>query len=101
MNDLSRRDFLAQGSAAALLARTQDGPPLRLGMLGMWHAHADGIVARVSENPKEFSLVGFYDPDPEIVAEKRKRWEPKIPGFQVFEKPEQLLAEKLDGVLGE
>jgi predicted dehydrogenase len=102
MNNPSRREFLAQGAAATgLLARGQDAPPMRLGMLGMWHAHADGIVARVAENPKEFSLVGFHDPDPEVVALKRKRWEPKIPGFRVFEKPEQLLSERLDGVVVE
>src|SRR5436190_15888054 len=102
MEPVSRRQFFAQGAATAALAlAAQDAPPLRLGMLGMWHSHADGIVARVAENPREFSLVGFQDPDPEVVAEKRKRWEPKIPGFRVFEKPEQLLAEKLDGVVVE
>jgi predicted dehydrogenase len=99
---ISRRDFCIGGAATAALAlAAQDAPPLRLGMLGMWHAHADGIVSRVAENPKEFTLVGFHDPDPEVVAEKRKRWEPKIPGFKVFEKPEQLLAEQLDGVVVE
>ena len=101
MEPISRREFCIGSAATALALAQQDAPPLRLGMLGMWHAHADGIVNRVSENPKEFSLVGFYDPDPEVVAEKRKRWEPKIPGFKVFEKPEQLLAENLDGVVVE
>ncbi|MBI3856331.1 MAG: Gfo/Idh/MocA family oxidoreductase [Planctomycetes bacterium] len=103
MGFVSRRQFVAQGAATAALlspALAQDAaPPMRLGMLGMWHSHADGIVARVAENPKEFALVGFHDPDPEVVAEKRKRWEPKIPGFRVFDTPEQLLAEKLDGVV--
>ena len=65
--------------------------PIKLGLLGMWHSHADGIVRQASAHPGEFSLVGFHDPDPEVVAEKRKRWEPKIPGFRVFEKPEQLI----------
>lgn len=101
MESFTRREFMAAGAAAPLLAGNPDGPPLRLGMLGMWHSHADGIVNRVSENPKEFQLAGFYDPDPETAAEKRKRWEPKVPGFRVFEKPEQLLAEKLDGVVVE
>src|SRR6185503_14261586 len=77
--DVTRRQFIAQGAATAALALSQDAPPMRLGMLGMWHSHADGIVNRVAENPKE--------------------WEPKIPGFKLFEKPEQLLAEKLDGVV--
>ena len=104
MEPVSRRQFFAQGAATAALlspalAATQDAPPMRLAMLGMWHSHADGIVNRVAENPKEFTLVGFHDPDPEVAAEKRRRWEPKIPGFKLFEKPEQLLAEKLDGVV--
>lgn len=101
--DLTRRQFFVHGAATASLLSpalaSQDAPPMRLGMLGMWHSHADGIVSRVAENPREFALVGFHDPDPEVVAEKRKRWEPKIPGFRLFEKPEQLLAEKLDGVV--
>lgn len=75
--------------------------PLKLGMLGMWHSHSTGIVRRVSENPDEFSLVAFYDPDPQVVAEKRKLWEPLIPGLRVFDKPEQVLAQELDGVVVE
>ena len=75
---------------------------MNLAMLGMWHTHADGIVRQVAEHPDEFSLVGFYDPDPAVVAERSRQWGPKIPGFRVFEKPEQLLGiEKLDGVVVE
>jgi predicted dehydrogenase len=74
---------------------------MKLGMLGMWHTHAEGIVRRVSEHPDEFTLVGFWDPDPAVVADRSKRWEPLIPGLRVFEKPEQLLAEPLDGVVVE
>ncbi len=75
--------------------------PLKLGMLGMWHSHADGIVTQASAHPKEFTLVGFYDPDPKVVAERRRKWEPKVPDFRVFDKPEQLLKEPLDGVIVE
>jgi predicted dehydrogenase len=95
---ITRREFIA---STAIAAAIQDAPPLRLGMLGMWHSHADGIVSRVAENPKEFELAGFYDPEKAVVEEKSRRWAPKIPGFKVFEKPEQLLAEKLDGVVVE
>ena len=66
---------------------------MKLGMLGMWHSHADGIVRRVAENPDEFTLVGFYDPDPAVVADRRKQWEPRLKDFRVFDRPEQLLAE--------
>jgi predicted dehydrogenase len=78
-----------------------DAVRLKLGMLGMWHTHADGIFRRVGEHPDEFALVGFHDPDPEVVAERRKRWGPKVPNFRVFDKPEQLLREALDGVVVE
>jgi predicted dehydrogenase len=74
---------------------------LKLGMLGMWHTHAEGIVRQVAEHPKEFALVGFWDADAKVVADRRKRWEPKIANFRVFDKPEQLLREPLDGVVVE
>jgi predicted dehydrogenase len=70
-------------------------------MLGMWHTHADGIVRQAAEHPKEFTLVGFYDADPKVVAERRQRWGPKVEGFRVFDSPEQLLKEQLDGVVVE
>jgi predicted dehydrogenase len=67
----------------------------------MWHTHADGIVRRVVEHPDEFTLVGFYDADPEVVRKRREQWGPQIDGFRVYDKPEQLLAEQLDGVVVE
>jgi predicted dehydrogenase len=70
-------------------------------MLGMWHTHADGIVRQVAAHPEEFALAGFYDPDPKVVADRRKRWEPIVPRFRVFDKPELLLREPLDGVVVE
>jgi predicted dehydrogenase len=74
---------------------------MKLGMLGMWHTHAEGIVRRVVEHPDEFTLVGFYDADPEVVRKRREQWGPQIDSFRVFDKPEQLLAEHLDGVVVE
>jgi len=75
--------------------------PLKLGMLGMWHAHADGIVRRVAEHPDEFSLVGFYDQDPKVVAAQSGQWEPRIGKLRIFNSPEELLREPLDGVVVE
>jgi predicted dehydrogenase len=73
--------------------------PLRLGMLGMWHTHADGLVRRAVEHPDEFTLAGFYDADPEVIAARTKTWGPKVPGFRVFDAPEALLRQPLDGVV--
>jgi predicted dehydrogenase len=75
--------------------------PLRLGMLGMWHTHAEGIVRRVAENPREFTLVGGYDTDPRLAAARRKSWQALVPGLRLFGKPEQLLREPLDGIVVE
>lgn len=74
---------------------------MKLGMLGMWHSHADWLVRQVAEHPNEFKLIGFYDPDPQVVRNRRAQWEPRIEGFRVFDSAEQLLAEPLDGVVVE
>ncbi len=75
--------------------------PFRLGMLGMWHTHADGLVRQIAAHPREFTLVGCYDPDPQVVADRQKRWQPLLPRLHIFDKPETLLKEKLDGVVVE
>jgi len=77
------------------------GKPMRLGMLGMWHSHADGIVRQVAEHPDEFQLVAFYDPEPDVVSSRTRQWEPRIAGFRVFDRPEQVLAQDLEGVVVE
>jgi predicted dehydrogenase len=74
---------------------------MKLGMLGMWHTHADGIVRQVAEHPQEFTLAAFYDPEPNVVAARRKQWESRVPNFRVCASPEQLLREPLDGVIVE
>lgn len=75
--------------------------PLKLAMLGMWHSHADGIVRQVAAHPDEFSLVGFFDPDPQVVADRTAKWKPQIPELRVFESPDELLRQPLDGVVVE
>lgn len=75
--------------------------PMRLAMLGMWHTHADGLVRQIAAHPKEFQLAGFYDPDPKLVARRQKSWTRLIGKMPIFEKPERLLRESLDGVVVE
>jgi len=74
---------------------------MRLALLGMWHTHADGLVRQAAAHPREFSLVGFYDPDPKVVEDRKKRWEKLVPRFRLFDSPEALLQEPLDGVVVE
>lgn len=73
--------------------------PLRLCMLGMWHTHADGIVRQVAAHPREFELVGFYDPEPAVVADRTRRWRAHLPKVHVVDKPEELFRLKPDGVI--
>jgi predicted dehydrogenase len=75
--------------------------PLRLAMLGMWHLHADGIVRQVAAHPREFTLVGFHDADPHVVARRQTQWAPHLGPLRLFERPEALLEESLDGVVVE
>src|SRR5437870_4072521 len=75
--------------------------PLRLGMLGMWHTHAHGIVRQVAEHPQEFSLVGFHDPDAKVADDRRRQWEKPIPQFRLYDTAEELLRQPLDGIVVE
>lgn len=75
--------------------------PLRLAMLGMWHTHADGMVRQIAEHPSDFSLVAYHDVDAQLVAQRRKQWEPRLGKLNVVAKPEQVFDEKPDGVIVE
>src|SRR4051812_12016172 len=75
--------------------------PMRLGMLGMWHTPADGLVRQVAAHPDEFTLAACYDPDPGVVADRRRRWGPLLRQLRVLDRPEALLREPLDGVVVE
>ena len=93
MESITRREFVAAAAvgSAALAAEARPKAPLRLGMLGMWHSHASGVVRQVTEHPDEFTLVGFHDADKTVAADRRKAWEPKVPNFRYFDSPEALL----------
>ncbi|MGQ0637522.1 MAG: Gfo/Idh/MocA family protein [Planctomycetaceae bacterium] len=75
--------------------------PFRLAMLGIWHVHTAGIVRQVAAHPDEFSLAGVFDPDPRVVAAQGPLWRSLIPGLRVFDAPDDLLREPLDGVVVE
>jgi predicted dehydrogenase len=75
--------------------------PLKLGMLGMWHVHADGLVRQAVAHPDEFTFVGFHDPDPKVVAARTKQWQPLVPGFRISDSVEDLLKQPLDGIVVE
>lgn len=73
----------------------------RLGMLGMWHVHAHGLVKQIAEHRDQFELVGCFDPDPGVVADRRAKWTPLVGEVKTFDRAEDVLALKLDGVVVE
>lgn len=75
--------------------------PLRLAMLGMWHTHADGIVRQIAAHPDEFTLVGFFDRDPKVIARRKEQWEPRIGTLPIFGSADSLVRERIDGVVVE
>mgnify|MGYP000496768189 CR=1 FL=1 len=76
--------------------------PLQLGMLGMWHPHAAGIVKQAAAHPDEFQLVGFCDSDPKLAASRQEPWSKLLGGpIQICASPAELLKLRLDGVVVE
>src|SRR5260370_29575715 len=74
---------------------------LKLGMLGMWHTHAHGLVKQIAAHPREFTLVGCFDPDPKVAADRKAKWQTQVPRLRLFETAQALLREPLDGVVVE
>lgn len=74
---------------------------MRLGMLGMWHVHAAGLVRQIGLHPREFQLVAGYDTDPAVMSSRRTEWSSLVPEFRCVTSPDELLSLDLDGVLVE
>lgn len=75
--------------------------PIRLGILGMWHVHAAGLVQQIAAHPDEFQLVGGFDPEPQVVAERQSRWKSLLPDFTWHTSADSLLSVPLDGIVVE
>jgi predicted dehydrogenase len=75
--------------------------PLRLGMLGMWHTHADGMVRQIAAHPEEFLLVGCYDPEEAVARAQFARWQALAPGARLAASADELLRLPLDAVVVE
>lgn len=76
-------------------------PPMKLGLLGMWHSHAQGLVRQIIAHPDEFRLVGAWDPEAEVVKSRGTEWKGQVQDFRVFDRPEALLKQELDGIVVE
>ena len=75
--------------------------PIRLGILGMWHVHAAGLVQQIAAHPDEFQLIGGFDPEPQVVAQRQAEWKSLLPDFIWHSSPDSLLSQPLDGIVVE
>lgn len=75
--------------------------PLRLGMLGLWHTHADGMTRQIALHPDEFTLVGGYESDPTTARQRQAQWTQRDGAFRLFDSPAELLRQPLDAVVVE
>ncbi|MFT5526138.1 MAG: putative dehydrogenase, partial [Pirellulaceae bacterium] len=74
-------------------------PPLRLGILGMEHAHAPGLVDQISKRPEQFELIGGFDPRSNVAAQRLHLWQQNFPAFQCFASADELFDASLDAVV--
>jgi len=47
--------------------------PLKIAILGCWHSHTGMHLREAVKSSDEVELIGMYDPDPENIADKKKR----------------------------
>ena len=73
----------------------------RLGMLGMSHPHAVGMVRQIATYPNEFELVAGWDRDTEVAATRIREWGPDHVRFEVLDSAVAVLERDLDGVIVE
>jgi len=73
--------------------------PLKFGIIGAWHTHTPGLVRQIITHPEEFSLLGVYDPEPDVVAARNREWSPQIPDLQWCDSEEAVLNLPLDAVI--
>ena len=74
---------------------------LRLGMLGMCHPHAVGMVRQIATHPNEFELVAGWDCDTDVAAARRREWRSDHARFEVLDSTAAVLERELDGVVVE
>lgn len=74
---------------------------LTLGMLGMHHDHAHGMVRQIAEYPDEFRLTATFDPDADLALDRSRRWGPLLGGLPVCGSIEEFFDRPLDGVIVE
>ncbi len=76
-------------------------PPLRIGILGMEHAHAPALIEQLALRPTQFTLVGGFDPSPHVAEQRTQAWRQLFPGFQCHTTAADLLASSLDAMVVE
>ncbi len=74
---------------------------LKFAYLGAWHSHASMHTREATERPEEFQPIGFYDPDPAVVARREQEWSESFPDLTVFPSVEAVLDSDAQAVIVE
>lgn len=74
---------------------------LRLGLLGMWHVHAHGMVRQIHAHRDEFDLLGCFDSEANVRGDRHSRWQRDHGPLRLCESAAELLSLPLDGVVVE
>ena len=72
---------------------------LKFAYLGAWHSHASMHTRESIERPEEFQPIGFYDPDPEVVARREQEWSQSFPDLTIFPSVEAVLDSDAQAVI--
>ena len=72
---------------------------LKFAYLGAWHSHASMHTRESTERPEEFQPIGFYDPDPEVVARREQEWSESFPDLTIFPSVEAVLDSDAQAVI--
>ena len=73
--------------------------PLKFGLLGAWHTHTPGLVRQIAAHPDEFQLLAAWDPEPEVVAARKREWVSLFPNLHWCDSEAQVLDHPLDAVI--
>ena len=74
---------------------------LKFAFLGTWHSHASMHVREAVQRPDEIQFLGMYDPDPDVIAERKNGWAEYFDEIPVFASVQAVLESDVDVVIVE
>ena len=72
---------------------------LKFAYLGAWHSHAVMHVREAVQRPEEFQLVGLFEPQQDVLAQKLSQWAEYMPDIPVFDSVSDVLSSTAEAVI--